>query len=130
MAARLAAAVVLAATASVLVNAVIAAIAHAAGASQQFPPLTPGSYAAATVIGVLAGALAWQVVRWRAADPSRVLHRLVPLAVTVSLVPDVIVGLNHSEPGTSWGAVTALMVMHVAVAAVSVPIFRRFLPLR
>ncbi|MFE7760376.1 hypothetical protein [Streptomyces sp. NPDC057438] len=47
----------------------------------------------------------------------------------MSLVPDVMVGVTDSRPGTSWGAAVALMVMHVVVAAVAVPAFRRLLPL-
>jgi hypothetical protein len=115
---------------SVLADAVIALIARAAGASHAFQPLTPTAYIPLTVVGVLIGAIGWQVVRARAQAPADVLRWLVPAAVVVSFVPDIAVGAGHGEPGTSWGAVAALMIMHVAVATVAASVFRRVMPLR
>lgn len=43
--------------------------------------------------------------------------------------PDIMVGATASQPGTSWGAVVALVVMHLVVAAVAVPAYQRLLPL-
>ena len=123
-------AVLVAAVGAVLADALIALVARAAGASHAFRPLTPAAYIPLTVIGVLAGAVAWQIIRRRAADPSSLLRRLVPIVVALSLIPDVAVGLGHSQVGTTWGGVAALMVMHLAVAAIAVPVFRRLLPLR
>ena len=113
---------------AIALDAAIAAVAHAAGASHAFSPLRPPSYTSLTVIGMLAGAAGWAVVRARAADPRRVLGRLVPVVLAVSLVPDVIVGTS-SVRGASWGAVAALMVMHVVVATVLVAALLRELPL-
>ena len=113
-----------------IATAVIALIARAAGASEDFQPLWPSAYLPLTVIGVLAGAIGWQIVRRRAKDPATLLRWLVPTVVVVSLVPDVAVGFSDSYPGVSWGAVAALILMHLAVAAVAVPVYRRFLPLR
>lgn len=110
-------------------NSVVAVTARAAGASDDFQQLHLSAYAPLTVFGVLAGAAAWAIVRARSARPAGLLRTLVPVVVLVSLVPDVLLGVSDSEPGTSWGAVVALMVMHVVVAAVAVPAFRRFLPL-
>ncbi|MEO6085351.1 MAG: DUF6069 family protein [Umezawaea sp.] len=124
-----AAATATAAIGSVLANTVIALLAHAAGASPDFQPLQFGTYLSLTVVGVLAGAVGWQVVRRRAANPAALLRRLVPAVVVVSLVPDVVIGFDDTYPGVSWGAVAALMLMHVAVALVAVPVYRRFLPL-
>ncbi|MEU6379082.1 DUF6069 family protein [Streptomyces sp. NPDC046909] len=114
---------------AVALNAVVAWAAHAAGASDDFQPLQLSAYAPLTVFGVLVGAAAWAIVRARSASPSRLLRVLVPVVVVVSLIPDVMVGVSDSRAGTSWGAVVALMVMHVVVAAVAVPAYRRFLPL-
>lgn len=114
---------------AVIVNAVIAATAHAAGASDDFQALQLGAYAFFTVIGVLVAAGAWAIIRARASHPARLLRTLVPVVVLVSLIPDVMVGVSDSQPGTSWGAVVALMIMHIAVAAVAVPAFHRLLPL-
>lgn len=82
-----------------------------------------------TVFGVLAAAAAWAIIRARSARPDRLLRTLAPVILIVSLVPDIMVGVSDSRPGTSWGAVIALMVMHVAVAAVAIPAYQRLLPL-
>ena len=114
---------------AVALNAVIAAIAHAAGASDDFEALQLPAYAAFTVFGVVVSAAAWAIIRARSARPARLLRTLVPVVLIVSLIPDIMVGVSDSRPGTSWGAVIALMVMHVAVTAVAVPAYLRFLPL-
>ncbi|MFF4117638.1 DUF6069 family protein [Streptomyces sp. NPDC001714] len=114
---------------AVALNAVVAATAHAAGASHDFQPLQLTAYAPLTVFGVLVGAAAWAIVRARSAQSSRLLRILVPVVVILSLIPDIMVGVSDSRPGTSWGAVVALMVMHVVVAAVVVPAYHRLLPL-
>jgi hypothetical protein len=124
---RFVGAVLLATATSSVIDAVIAAAAHAAGASHHFRPLTPTAFVPLTLIGVLAGAAGWQIVNRRAKDPRAVLIRLVPAVVVASLVPDIAVGTNGSQAGTSWTGVAALMVMHVAVAAVAVSVFRRLL---
>ncbi|GCB46235.1 DUF6069 family protein [Streptomyces sp. NL15-2K] len=114
---------------AVALNAIVAAIAHAAGASDDFDALQLPAYGSFTVIGVLAAAAAWAIIRARSAHPARLLRTLVPAVVIVSLIPDIMVGISGSQPGTSWGAVIALMVMHVVVAAVAVPAYQRLLPL-
>jgi hypothetical protein len=115
---------------AVALNAVIAATAHAAGASDDFEALQLPAYAVLTVFGVVVSAAAWAIIRARSARPARLLRTLVPAVLIVSLIPDIMVGVADSRPGTSWGAVIALMVMHVAVTAVAVPAYLRFLPLR
>jgi hypothetical protein len=114
---------------AIAANAVVAAIAHAAGASDDFQPLQLSAYAPLTLVGVLAAAAAWAAIRARSARPGRLLRTLAPAILIVSLIPDIIVGISDSRPGTSWGAVSALMVMHVVVAAVAIPAYRRLLPL-
>ncbi|CAL9592372.1 DUF6069 family protein [Streptomyces sp. NPDC090994] len=120
----------LAATAVVAValNAAVAALAHAAGVSDDFEPLHLSDYALLTVVGVLAGAGGWALVRARSARPARVLRTWIPVILLVTFVPDILLGTSD-EPGTSWGGVIALMVMHLIVAAVAVPAFRLLLPL-
>ncbi|MER6159335.1 DUF6069 family protein [Streptomyces sp. NPDC001868] len=114
---------------AVAVNAIVAATAHAAGASDDFQPLQLAAYAPLTVFGILAAAAAWAIIRARSARPARLLGILVPAVLIVSLIPDIMVGISDSRPGTGWGAVIALMVMHVVVAAVAVPAYQRLLPL-
>ncbi|GGS21138.1 DUF6069 family protein [Streptomyces griseoviridis] len=113
---------------AVALNAAVAAIAHAAGASDDFEQLHFADYALLTVVGVLAGAGGWALVRARAARPARVLRTWIPVILLVTFVPDILLGLSDN-PGTSWGAVIALMLMHLVVAAVAVPAFRFLLPL-
>lgn len=114
---------------SVLADAVIALIAHAIGASDEFPPLQFGGFTFFTVIGVLAGLAGWAVIRSRSRRPAAVLRWLVPTVVAVSLVPDLLLLPGDTFPGTSVLAVVSLMVMHVVVAAIAVTAFRRVLPL-
>ncbi|BEP14193.1 hypothetical protein acdb102_25040 [Acidothermaceae bacterium B102] len=113
----------------IALSAVVAAIAHGAGASDKFQALQVGTFAPLIVIGLVLAVVAWQVARRRAADPARLMGWLVPTVVIVSLVPDVLVGATKSLPHSSWGGVAALMVMHLVVAAAGVLSFARFLPL-
>ena len=128
--AALATAVVAAVAGSTVLNTVIAAIAHAAGASHSFRPLQIGTYTALTVVGVLIGALAWNGVRTRSARPATILRRLVPTVLALSFIPDIVVGVSKSQPHTTWGAVAALMCMHLVVGAVSIAVFTTLLPVR
>ncbi|MEY9842919.1 DUF6069 family protein [Streptacidiphilus sp. EB103A] len=114
---------------AVALNAIVAVTAHAAGASDDFQPLQPSAYAPLSVLGVLAAAVAWAIIRACSAHPARLLRTLVPAILIVSLIPDIMVGISDSRPGTSWGAVIALMVMHVVVAAVAISAYQRLLPL-
>ncbi len=113
---------------AVALNAVVALIAHAAGASDDFQPLTLPAYATFTVLGILAGAAGWVLIRSRARRPRALLRLLVPIVLMLSLVPDLLLGADGSQPGVSWGAVAALMVMHVVVAAVALAAYTRLWP--
>jgi hypothetical protein len=112
-----------------LLDAVVAAIWHAAGASQAFHPLHPSAFVGLTVVGILFGTIGWCIVRARAADPARTMRVLVPVVLILSFIPDVLVGAKASMAGTTWGAVSGLMVMHVLVAAVALTAFGLLLPL-
>jgi hypothetical protein len=107
-------------------NTVVAQGALAAGASQKFQPLTVGAYGFFTVVGVVAGLVGWMLVR-RTANAAATLRWLVPTVLVVSLVPDVMVGFSD-RAGVSWGAVAALMMMHLVVTVAAVATFSRLLP--
>ncbi len=109
---------------SSLANALIAVLAHAAGAPEDFPPLEPSAYVPLTTLGALAGSAGWALVRRFSPDPERLLRRLVPSVVVLSFVPDF---LQFGE-GEATGVV-ALLLMHIAVAAIAVPTYRRVMPL-
>lgn len=115
-----------AAVAGIVACLIIAIIARAAGVPGSFSPLS--SFPALVIIGVVAGALGWNVVRHRSADPRRLLTRLVPAVLALSFIPDVVVGVTKALPHTTWGGVAALMLMHLAVAGAAIPSYRRFLP--
>ena len=116
-------------TAAALGNLMVAALAHAAGASQDFRALHAATFLPLTVIGFLAGAGGWATIRSRSTHPARLLRRVVPAVLLVSFVPDVLVYSGGSMPGTSGGAVLALAVMHVVTAACALPTYQRVLPL-
>jgi hypothetical protein len=116
----------IAAVAALIGNTVVAQVALAAGASEDFQPLTVGAYGSFTVVGVIAGLIGWLLVR-RAANAAATLRWLVPTVLVLSLVPDVMVGFSD-RAGVSWGAVAALMVMHVVVTVAAVATFSRALP--
>ncbi len=122
---RAATAVVVVTIAASVVNLVISSIAQAAGAdTADYQGLAPGAYVSLTFLGAVAGVLAWIAVRAKADRPSVVLGRLVPAVVLVSLLADVAVGVS-----VGWTGAIALGLMHIAVAAIAVPVFHRALPL-
>ncbi len=122
---RAATAVVVVTIAASVVNLVISSIAQAAGAdTADYQGLAPAAYVSLTFLGAVAGVLAWIAVRAKADRPSVVLGRLVPAVVLVSLLADVAVGVS-----VGWTGAIALGLMHVAVAVIAVPVFRRALPL-
>ena len=111
----------LAATVAAVVAALaVAALGKALGAAET-QQLTPGALGFMTVLGVVVGAVVWQVVLRRARTPERVLQRLVPAALLLSFLPDLALGIG----GSPWSAVVTLMVAHLAVFAVAVPVLAR-----
>ena len=120
-------AIVAAAAVGALGTTVIAAIAHGAGVTHSFSPLNPGAYIALIVLGVLGGAIGWQAVRARAAEPARLLRTLVPVVLLLSFIPDITIGILGSDHAT-WGGVIALMAAHVLVAGAAVTSFATLLP--
>lgn len=121
----IATATVVASVIAVVANAVIAQATLAAGADPTvFGGLMPYAYGSFTPIGVLAGAIGWDVIRNRAASPSALLRWLVPTTVALSLIPNVLLGIS-----SGWLGAGALGLMHIAIAVVAVPVYRRFLPL-
>lgn len=110
---------------SSLANALIAVLAHALGAPDDFDPLKPPAYIFLTTLGVLAGTAGWALVRRFSRDPERLLRRLVPSVVVVSFVPD----FFQFGAGEATGVV-ALLLMHVVVAVIAVSAYRRVMPLK
>jgi hypothetical protein len=126
-----AAAAAIGAVGSLVVNSVIALLAKAIfDIPDEFQPLTLPVYGFLTVVGAIIGAVVWHLIVARSRNASGVLRVLVPTVVVLSLIPDVMLLANESQPGTTTAGVVALMLMHVAVAAVTVAALRRFTPPR
>ena len=112
-------------TGATLANVAIAAIAHAAGVSSSVMQLQVAVFAPLTIVGVIAGAGGWAVIRRFSRRPAATLRWLVPTVLVASWIPDLLL-----LGGAGVGAVLALMSMHLAVAAVAVPVYARVLPVR
>ncbi|MEU6139460.1 DUF6069 family protein [Streptomyces sp. NPDC047081] len=105
-------------------DAVLALLALAAGAPDDFRPLKASSYIFLTAVGVVAGAVGWVIVRKVSKDPEALVRWLVPAVVVVSFVPDFLLFGDGGAIG-----VMALLLMHVSVAAVAVFAYRKVMPL-
>lgn len=114
-----------AAVVSIAVNSLIALLAGMViPADAERTGLALGEYAPATVIGIVLGALGWYLVRRFARAPRRVLRVLVPVVVALSWIPD----LGILAAGATVANSLALIVMHTVVAAATVPVLMRVLP--
>ena len=114
---------------ALVINSVIALLAKAIfDIPDEFQPLTLPVYGFLTVVGAVVAAIVWHLVVARSRNASRVLRVLVPTVIVLSLIPDVMLLVTESQPGTTTAGVVALMLMHVGVAAAAVPAFRRFIP--
>jgi Family of unknown function (DUF6069) len=109
-----------------MATTVVALIGKALGAPDDAMQLKPATYIPLVVIGVIAGTIGWYLIARRAAQPRRVLSRLVPATMLVLFIPDVLIAASGNA---TWGTAVTLMVMHLAVAAVALPVFIRLLPL-
>ncbi|MEH0420808.1 DUF6069 family protein [Streptomyces sp. B21-083] len=106
-------------------NAVLALLARAvADKPDDFGPLEPGVYIFLTAVGTVLGGVGWAVARRTSKDPNALLGWLVPAVIVVSFIPDFFL----FDVGGAVG-VAALLLMHVAVAVIAVPIYRKVMPL-
>jgi len=105
-------------------DAVLALLALAAGAPDDFKPLKASSYIFLTAVGVVAGAVGWAIVRKVSTAPEALVRWLVPTLVVISFVPDFL--LFGAGGATGVGA---LLLMHVVVAAAAVFTYRKVMPL-
>ena len=112
-----------------VINTVIATLARALfDIPSEFQQLTLPVYGFLTVVGAIVGAVVWHLIVARSRNASGVLRVLVPTVLVLSLIPDVLLLVSESQPGTTTAGVIALMLMHVGVAAAAVPAYRRFIP--
>lgn len=93
--------------------------------------LQPSAYIPLVILGVIFGAVGWRLIVHRSGSPRAVLRWLVPVVLVVSFVPDVALGMGllGGEAGMTVAGTLALMIMHLAVAAVALPTFARLIPI-
>ena len=126
-----AAAAAIGAVGALVINSVIALLAKAIfDIPDEFQQLTLPVYGFLTVVGAVIGAVGWHLIVARSRNASGVLRVLVPTVVVLSLIPDVMLLVDESQPGTTTAGVVALMLMHVGTAVAAVPAYRRFIPPR
>jgi len=126
-----AAAAAVGAVGGVVINSLIALLTKALfDIPDEFQQLTLPVYGFLTVVGAVVGAVVWHLVVARSRNASGVLRVLVPTVLVLSLVPDVLLLVGQSQPGTTTAGVVALMLMHFGVAAAALPAYRRFIPPR
>jgi hypothetical protein len=112
-----------------VINTVIATLARALfDIPSEFQQLTLPVYGFLTVVGAIVGAIGWHLIATRSRNAAGVLRVLVPTVLVLSLIPDVLLLVTDSQPGTTTAGVVALMLMHVGVAVAAVPAYRRFIP--
>jgi hypothetical protein len=109
--------VVAAAVANLAIWALAAAIVDV---PDRFTPLQPGSVIFMTVVGVLLAAGFLRLLAGRSERPAETFRRIVPVALAVSLIPDVLMWASSGYEGAAEAqTVLPLMAMHVAAAAAS-----------
>lgn len=87
-----------------------------------FPPLALGTTVLFTVVGVLGAVVVFALVARFSRRPIRLFRRVALVALLVTLVPDVLLLVAPSIPGTTLSGVLTLMTEHVAAWAVSVSV--------
>ena len=116
---------------ALVINSLIALLARTLfDVPSEFQQLTLPVYGTLTVLGAIAGAVGWHLVVARSRNASGLLRVLVPTVLVLSVLPDVMLLVTDSQPGTTTAGVVALMLMHFGVAAAAVPAYHRFTPPR
>ena len=87
---------------------------------ERFTPLQPGSVAFMTILGVALAAGFLRLLAGRSSRPAETFRRIVPVALVVSLIPDVLIWASGAYDGAAEAqTVLPLMAMHVVAAAAS-----------
>ena len=104
---------------AVIANLVIWAAATAIiDVPSRFTPLNPGTVLFLTVVGVAAAAGLLRFLASRSSDPVYAFRRIVPIALLVTFIPDVLIWTASAYGGAAKAeTVLPLMVMHIAAAA-------------
>jgi hypothetical protein len=114
---RVAAADLAAAAVSLAADLVLAAVGRAVfTVPASFGKFAFGTYAPLTVLGVAGATAAWRAVTRLSSRPQWLLIRLAALVTALLLIPDF---LLLGTPGNPAGPVVILMLMHLAIAAIT-----------
>jgi uncharacterized protein YacL len=84
-----------------------------------FTPLHTSSVVLLTIFGVVGATVACLVLNALVASPLATFRRVVPIALTLSFIPDVLIWTSHAYDHTARAStVVPLLIMHVAVASI------------
>ena len=113
-------------------NLAIWALTHAlVDVPDRFLPLQAGSVVFLTIIGVLLAAAFLRLLAGRSSRPAETFRRIVPVALAVSLIPDVLIWTSAAYEGAAVAeTVLPLMAMHVVAAAAAWLLLPSALPRR
>ena len=85
---------------------------------ERFTPLQPGSVVFMTLLGVVLATAFLRVLAGRTDTPAETFRRIIPVALVLSLVPDIAIWANGAYEGAAEAkTVLPLMAMHVIAAA-------------
>ena len=114
---RVAAAGLAATAVSLAADVVLAAVGRAVfTVPASFGKFAFGTYALLTILGVAGATGAWAMVTRLSSRPKWLLTRLAALVTALFLIPDF---LLLGTPGNPAGPVVILMLMHLAIAAIT-----------
>jgi uncharacterized membrane protein YozB (DUF420 family) len=122
--ARTALAVVAAVVANVLLRAVAIAVFDIPDA---FEHLALRAVVISTAVGVLAAGVVYALIARRARDPDRTFTIVAVVALLLSLLAPLSVGLEDPPeyPGTDAGSIGTMMAMHAVAAAIAIAALTR-----
>ena len=84
-----------------------------------FTPLHTSSVVVLTIFGIVGATVACLVLNALVASPLRTFRRIVPIALTLSFIPDISIWASHAYGHTArTSTVVPLLIMHVAVASI------------
>jgi hypothetical protein len=113
---------------SLVADIVLAAAGHAAfTVAAAFGKFSFGSYAPLTVLGIAGATAVWWAVARLSSRPQWLLTRLAVLVTVLLLIPDV---LLLGTAGNPTGPVTFLMLMHLAIGAITYTALVKISPAR
>jgi hypothetical protein len=123
---RLAAAGLAAAAVSLAADVVLATIGQAAfTVPASFTKFSFATYGLLTILGIVGATVAWGVVTRLSSRPRWLLIRLAAGVSALLLIPDF---LLLGTPGNPTGPVMSLMLMHLAIAAITYSVLVRVAP--